>query len=290
MRLRPQSRRPGSYYLIAQDPASQAFTRDDTRETSNPQMYYYIFDLKKCRKNSQVADIKNYLAGLGISGEFTYPSAAATVEELVDLGLSKKYNTIVGIGGDEIANRIATRMVGQAEAMGLVPLEASADLTYLIGTSSWKEAAENLRYRKISEMKIGLTANGSAFLTNLHLDLKNPTEVTLEFRDYLVQARATSVVISNFSKEIEKISSDHLDVVMKNAGPKQTGVMAKITSFFGGADEKIGSSLFRARSLRLFTSSQINLLNDGYSVAKTPQLVESSDEDLRLITSKKTVG
>lgn len=250
-------------------------------------MYYYIFDLKKCRKHSQVADIKNYLASLGISGEFTYPSASATVEELVDLGLSKKYNTIVGIGGDEIANRIASRIVGRSEAMGLIPLEASADLAHLIGTSNWKEAAENLRYRKIVEMRIGLTASGSAFLTNLNLDLKNPTEVTLEFRDYLVQARATSVLISNFSREITKIAPDHLDIVMKNTGPKQTGVLAKLSSFFGGSDEKIGNSLFRARSLRLFTSSQINLMTDSYSVAKTPQLVESSDEDLRLITSKK---
>lgn len=251
-------------------------------------MYYYIFDLKKCRKHSQVADIKNYLASLGISGEFTYPSAAVTVEELVDLGLTKKYNTIVGIGGDEIANRIASRMCGQAEAMGLIPLEASRDLTHLIGTSNWKEAAENLRYRKITEMRIGQTANSGAFLTSLHLDLKSPTEVTLEFRDYLVQARATSVLISNFSSDIKKISPDHLDIVMKNAGPKQTGVLAKLSGFFGGTDEKTGHSLFRARSLRLFTSSQINLLTDSYSVAKTPQLVESSDEDLRLITSKKT--
>ncbi len=251
-------------------------------------MYYYIFDLKKCRKHSQVADIKNYLSSLGISGEFTYPSAAATVEELVDLGLSKKYNTIVGIGGDEIANRIATRMCGQSEAMGLVPLEASADLAHLVGTSNWREAAENLRYRRIIETRIGLTANGNGFLTNLNLDLKNPTEVTLEFRDFLVQARATSVVISNFSQHITKISPDHLDIVMNNAGPKQTGVLAKFSSFFGGSTEKLGHSLFRARSLRLFTSSQINLINDSYVVAKTPQLVESSDEDIRLITSKKT--
>lgn len=252
-------------------------------------MYYYIFDLKKCRKHSQVTDIKNHLAALGISGEFTYPSAAATVEELVDLGLSKKYNTIVGIGGDEIANRIATKMVGQSEAMGLIPLETSTDLSYLIGTSNWKEAAENLRYRKLLEMRIGLTANGSGFLTNINLDLKAPTEVTLEFRDYLVQARATSVLVSNFSKEIKKISPDHLDVVMKNAGPKQAGILAIFSGFFGGNNEKLGHSLFRARSLRLFTSSQIALITDNYLVAKTPQLIESSDEDLRLITSKKLV-
>lgn len=250
-------------------------------------MYYYIFDLKKCRKHSQVADIKNYLASLGISGEFTYPSAAATVEELVDLGLSKKYNTIVGVGGDEIANRIAGKMCGHTEAMGLIPLEASADLSAMIGTSNWKEAAENLRFRRINDTRIGLTASGTAFMTNLNLDLRNPTEVTLEFRDYLVQARATSVVISNFSSGQKKVAPDHLDVIMKNVGSKHAGIMAKVSSFFSGTTENQGHSLFRARSLRLFTNSQINLVTDGYVVAKTPQLVESSDEDLRLIVGKR---
>jgi len=251
-------------------------------------MYYYIFDLKKCRKHSQVADIKNYLASLGISGEFTYPSAATNIEELVDLGLSKKYNTIVGVGGDEIADRIASKLIGKSEAMGLIPLEASSDLAHLIGTANWKDAAENLRYRRIIETRIGMSANGSGFLTNLNLDLRNPTEVTLEFRDYLVQARATSVTISNFSQGIKKIAPDHLDIVMKNVAPKKAGLMATFSSLFGGKNESLGNSIFRARSLRLFTNSQVNLLNGDYIVAKTPQLVESSDDDLRLIVGKKT--
>jgi len=251
-------------------------------------MYYYIFDLKKCRKHSQVTDIKNYLASLGISGEFTYPSAAASVEELVDLGLNKKYNTIVGVGGDEIANRIASKLVGQSEVMGLIPLETSNDLNRLIGTGNWKDAAENLRYRRVMETRIGLTANGSSFLTDLNLDLKNPTEVTLEFRDYLVQARATSVVISNFSERIKKIAPDHLDIEVRSAGPKQTGIVSAISGLFGGKKEALGYSVFRARSLRLFTNSQVNLKSGGYVLAKTPQLIESSDEDLRLIVGKKT--
>ena len=136
-------------------------------------MYYYIFDVKKCRKRSQVEEIKNYLYGLGISGEFTYPSGAQSVEELVDLGLSKKYNTIVAIGGDEVANRVAGKLCGRSEAMGIIPLEASLSLTKLIGTDNWRQACDNLRFRKISELRIGKTASGSAFLTSIDLDLSS---------------------------------------------------------------------------------------------------------------------
>jgi diacylglycerol kinase family enzyme len=253
-------------------------------------MYYYIFDLKKCRKNSQVTDIKNYLSALGISGEFTYPSAAYTTEELVELGLSKKYNTIVGIGGDEIANKIASRLCGKPEAMGIIPLEASEDLMSLIGCNSWKEGAESLRYRKILEMRIGQTANGSAFLTNLSLDIKSPTDVTLEFRDYMVQTRAAKMLVSNYHPDIDKIGEDHLDIVLHSVGPKPKGFLSQVSAIFGGNKEDEQYSLFRARSFRLFTNSQVPLICGDQIVAKTPQLIESSDEDLRLIVGKKRVS
>jgi len=249
-------------------------------------MYYYIFDLKKCKKNSQVTDIKNYLSSLGISGEFTYPSAAYTTEELVDLALSKKYNTIVGIGGDEIANQIAVKLCGQTEAMGIIPLEVSDDLMEMIGASNWKEAAESLRYRKIKETKIGLTANGKGFLTNLSLGIKGPTEITIEFRDYMIQTRAIDMIISNYHPNIDKIGSDYLDIVLHSVGPKPKGFLSKFSAILGSKTDEQEYSLFRARSFRLFTSSQIPLLCNSQTVIKTPQLIESSDEDLRLIVGK----
>lgn len=252
-------------------------------------MYYYIFDLKKCKKNSQVADIKNYLSALGISGEFTYPSAAYTTEELVELGLSKKYNTIVGIGGDEIANKIASRLSGKPEAMGMIPIEASEDLLSLIGSSNWKEGAESLRYRKIQEMRIGKTANGNAFLTNLTLDIKAPTDVTLEFRDYMVQTRATKMLVSNYHPDIDKIGDDYIDIVLHSVGPKPKGFFSQVSAMLGSKKEDEQYSLFRARSFRLFTNSQVPLMSGDQCVAKTPQLIESSDEELRLIVGKKHI-
>lgn len=250
-------------------------------------MYYYIFDLKKCKKQSLVADIKNYLSALGISGEFTYPSAAYTTEELVELGLSKKYNTIVGIGGDEVANQIASRLTGKPEAMGIIPVDASDDLMTLIGCRSWKEGAESLRYRKIQEMRVGLTANGNAFLTNLSLDINSPVDITLEFRDYMIQTRAVKMLASNYHPDIKKIGSDYIDIVIHSVGPKPKGFLSQVSAIFSGNKEDEQYSLFRARSFRIFTNSQIPLVAGDQCVAKTPQLIESSDEDLRLIVGKK---
>lgn len=250
-------------------------------------MYYYIFDIKKCKKRSVVTDIKNYLSSLGISGEFTYPSAAYSTEELVDLGISKKYNTIVGIGDDEIASKIAGRLCGRSEAMGLIPLEASSDLSALIRAKNWRDAADNLRYRRIEEIKIGRTANGGAFLTTLELDLKNPTEVTIEFKDFLAQGIFKNLLISNFSQAVEKLSPDHLDIVVQSV-EKSHGLFSKFSSLFSHSKANENDiSIFHARSLRVFTSAQVQLVAPGGPVAKTPQLLESSDENLRLIVGKK---
>jgi len=253
-------------------------------------MYYYIFDIKKCKKRSVVADIKNHLAALGISGEYTYPSTAYTTEELIDLGISKKYNTIVGIGDDMIANAIASKLVGLPEAMGFIPIEASSDLCQLIGTSSWREAANNLRFRKIAEMKVGRLADGSVFLTSIELDLKNPTEITMELKDCMIQGKAANFQIANYNPLIRKIGEDWLDIVFQTVDPKESGFLSKISSMLGfGKEGQNDISLIRARSLRLFTSAQIPILAHGNVVAKTPQFIECSDENLRLIVGKKKI-
>ena len=251
-------------------------------------MYYYIFDIKKCKKRSQVENIKEYLTSLGISGEFTYPSAAQSVEELVRLGLSKQYTTIVAIGGDDICNAVASVMIGKKEAMGFIPLEISPELAILIGADNWKSACDVLRFRKIIELRLGKTATGKHFLTYAKLDLKYPAEVTIEIKGYIVQAKAKDLMISNFHPNIKKIGDDFLDIVMTSVEPEDS-IISKFGAFFG-REKKTGDNsqtLLRARSLRLFTKTQMPIISGGVVIAKTPQFIESSDELLRLITAKK---
>lgn len=250
-------------------------------------MYYYIFDIKKFAKSSQVDNLKNYLGGLGISGEFTYPTPAQSVEELVDLGLSKQYTTIVAVGGDELANTVAGKLVGKKEAMGFIPINASPALCQLIGADNWKDASDMLRFRKLSEIRLGKTASQKHFLTYAELQIKNPVEITLEFKDFIVQTTATSLIISNYNPSIKKIGDDFLDVIMTSTNP-QDSILSKFSSlFYKKTENKLASSLLRARSLRIFTKNQLPITSSNYTLAKSPQLIESTDEYLRLITAKK---
>ena len=252
-------------------------------------MYYYIFDTKKFKKKSQVETLKDYLNSLGINGEFTYISAAATAEELTEAGLCKGYTTIVAVGSDNLANAVANMIIGRSEALGIIPIEASENLHHLLGVDNWKEAAETLRFRRIFETNIGKTASGQHFLTNLTLDIQKPIEVTVEFKDYIVQANAKNLMISNFHPEIKKIAPDHLDIVLESEPEKTGGFLGSITKAFSKKTDfkNKNITILHARSLRLFTKKQIGLDSESTIITKTPQLIESTDETIRLIVSKR---
>jgi len=251
-------------------------------------MYYYIFDIKKFGKKSQVDTLKEYLAELGITGEFTYINSAQTAEDLAVLGLKKGYSTIVGVGSDDVANSISNVLIGQKEAMGLIPIGASPELEELIGVTGWKEAAESLRFRRIKDIFLGQTATGTHFLTNIYLDIKNTFEVTLEFKDYMVTAKARSLMISNFNPGVKKIGSEFLDVILESEIENKGGLISNLKNIFGSKEVKANYSIIRARSLRIFTKKPLPLLLYGKTIAKTPQLVECSDDKLRLIVSKNS--
>jgi len=252
-------------------------------------MYYYIFDIKRCKKRATIETIKSALLELGISGEYSYISNAQSAEKLAELGLSRGYSTIVGVGGDDLINSVANMMVGRKEAMGVIPLEISKPMSVLLGLDSWKEACEALRYRRIKEMYVGKTANGEHFLTEAHIDIGKPVNLTIEFKNYIVQVLAKNFMVSNYYPGVKKIGQDYLDVVIESQPPASSSLLDQFKSMFGGkvVSESKAISLIRARSMRIFSKRPVPIISGDKVIAKTPQLIESSDEMIRLIVSRK---
>jgi len=253
-------------------------------------MYYYIFDIKRCKKRATIEAIKNVLLELGISGEYNYISNAQPAEKLVDLGLSRGYSTIVGVGSDDLINSVVNRMIGRKEAMGVIPLEVSKPMSTLLGVDFWKDACEALRFRRIKEMYVGRTANGEHFLTEAHIDSGKPVDLTIEFKDYIVQVLAKNFMISNYYPGIKKIGADYLDVIIESQPVVSSSFLNQFKSIFSPKITNNGSrsmSVIRARSMRVFTKKPVSIISGEKMIAKTPQLVESSDEMLRLIVSRK---
>ena len=252
-------------------------------------MYYYIFDIKRCKKRATIEAIKSALLELGISGEYNYISNAAPAEKLVELGLSRGYSTIVGVGSDDLINSVANRMVGRKEAMGVIPLEISKPMSSLLGFDSWREACEVLRFRRIKEMYIGRTANGEHFLTEVHIDAGRAVDLTIEFKNYIVQVLAKNFMVSNYYPGIKKIGQDYLNVVIESQPRISSSFVNQFKSIFGTkvASEAKAISTISARSMRIFTKKPVSIIAGDKMIAKTPQLIESSDEMLRLIVSRK---
>jgi hypothetical protein len=252
-------------------------------------MYYYIFDIKRCKKRATIEAIKSALLELGISGEYNYISNASPAEQLVDLGLNRGYSTVVGVGSDDLINSVANRMVGRKEAMGVIPLEISKPMSVLLGLDSWREACEALRFRRIKEMYVGRTANGEHFLTEVHIDTSRPVDLTIEFKNYIVQVLAKNFMVSNYYPGIKKFGQDYLNIVIESQPPASSSLMDQFKSIFSTkvtSDAK-AISMIHARSMRVFTKKPVPIIAGDKMIAKTPQLIESSDEMLRLIVSRK---
>ncbi|OPZ22694.1 MAG: putative lipid kinase [bacterium ADurb.BinA186] len=250
-------------------------------------MYYYIFDPKKCRKKSQVEAIKDQLAKIGISGEFNCVTSLQPASELAELGIRKKYSTIVAVGADDIINPIADKLVGRGEAMGIIPLEASSEIENIIGVKGWKEAIDVLRFRRIKEINTGMTGDGRHFLTSADLDLKKPTELTIEFKGFIIQAKAYEMNIINMRHDLKKKDPEFLDIVIQSEIGKAEGLLGKITGIFsGGKILERNLTTLRARSLRVFSNKPVFVTSGGYMLSKTPQYFEATEDKLRLIVGK----
>lgn len=251
-------------------------------------MYYYIFDVRKCKNRRQIEAIKDYLSGLGISGEFVVPDRIRPARDLAEQGVFKGYSTIVAIGSDDLIDDVAAVMLSKQQAFGIIPLKASDNIMKTIGVATWEEAATSLRYRKISDIRVGILNEKHVFFSYCEVDLERPASITLEFENYIVQAKARELYIANNMPGLKKKDPELLDVLMRSVDPKSDSIWNRLKKMVGsvpGAKEK-DSTIIRADGLRLFSPRQLNILVDGRPFVKTPATFGISQKTIRLITKK----
>lgn len=135
-------------------------------------MYYCIFEPPVGPKEyERVAQIKSKLTELGIVGEMATPMPGKTIEQLVSNAVSKRYSTVVAIGGIALINQVVRAVEPYDLVLGIVPLTEHADITTLIGTSTWEAAADQLKRRRCQPVWLGEMNGGISFLTPARLVL-----------------------------------------------------------------------------------------------------------------------
>ena len=253
-------------------------------------MYYYIFDIKKCKKRSQVESIKNYLGILGISGEFVIPDRIRSGRELAEQGVFKGYSTIVAIGSDDLIDDVAAVMLAKQQAFGVIPLGASENIQKTIGANNWEDAATNLRYRKVTDTRVGIINEQHVFFSYCELLLDRPASITVEFEEFMIQAKAKEFYVANKFPGFAKKDPEKLDVILRSVDPGSGSVWNKLKKALGGStiNQAIDTTLIRSNGLRVFSPRQITILVDGRPFVKTPATFGVSQKTLRLVTKRNS--
>lgn len=235
--------------------------------------------------------MKDHLAELGISGEYTFPSQVRSSKELVKDALNRGFTTIVAIGNDRLINTVASEVIGQKAAFGIIPLNASPEINHLVNGHNWHDAALALRYRKIKEIKLGQFENGEHFLISTHLNIKQPVNLTLEFDDFIAQARTSQLTISNFESKDSEDRSEELSISMISEKENDSRTIGRILSFLEiSKDDGLNKlSRFHAKRVRIFSHKNLNFLVNREEIATTPQLIKVSSNYLRLIVSRESL-
>ena len=251
-------------------------------------MYYYIFDVRKCKNRRQIEAIKDRLSALGISGEFVIPDKIRPARDLTEQGIFKGYSTIVAIGADDLIDEIAAVMLDRQQAFGIIPLGASENIYKIIGATSWEQAAENLRYRRIIESRVGILNEQNVFFSFCQVDFDRPTSVTVEFENFLLQAKARELYIANRFPGLPKKDPEKLDVIMRSVEPEANTLWGKLRNLFHKAQipQDLDVSLVRSDGVRIFSPRQLPIILDGRVFAKTPATFGISQKFIRLITRK----
>lgn len=240
-------------------------------------MYYYILEPPSSRAVRQTHQrLRDLLTNLGIAGEMVMASPARPAEELSAMGVSRGFTTIVAVGADNFINRIAVNLIGQA-VLGIVPVEASSEIEELVGVSSLKEAAEALKYRRLSDCQTVLVAPDTHLFISGVIASTKLAKVSLVLDNRVKAFAYFNRVVINRNLEI-KIESTH-----------QTKARRILGLFKVGGELVHSRSSFHARSLRIVTDPELPLTVAGQTVATSPIQMRVQSQSLKVITRRGTV-
>jgi len=240
-------------------------------------MYYYILEPPNSRAVRQTYQrLRDFLTNLGIAGEMVAASPARTPEELAVMGLEKGYGTIVAVGGDAFANQVAESIIGQA-VLGVIPVGDAPQISHLIGTDNMKQAAEFLKFRRLSVFNtVSTDSDGLIFLD---CQITPPKLAKINFVvDSKMRGYSYFTNLTITRDLVLKLSSSH-----KIETKKVLGIFN-----VGGKDVE-SESLFHGRSVKLVTEPTLPLTILGRPLAKTPVQLKLNPNSLKVITRRGSI-
>lgn len=240
-------------------------------------MYYYVLESPQSRGIRQIHQkLRDILTHLGIAGEMVNSSPARTPAEQAYIGTTKGYSTIVAVGGDAHINEVAMATIGRA-TLGVIPVEASNQVTELIGTNNVNAAAEILKQRRISlqdtliiDPDLPMFLDGtirSPKLAKISMVIDNKIRVHAYFNELVV--------------------TRSLELKLRSVYTSQPKKMLGI--FNVGGEQLSSESSFHGKVARILTEPTLSMTVAGLKIAEGPFNLRLVPESLKVITKRGTV-
>lgn len=244
-------------------------------------MYFYIFEQPKgISFAKQQTKIKEYIASIGISGQFNGASPARSAEEIATMGLERGFNTIVVVGSDHIVNKVA-KILAQSEkaVLGVVPIDENQSISRLIGTSNWKEACDSLKQRFLTTTKLMYLPPNKYFITDAQIYSQgdNPTILTIN-NNFQAKFFFTEIVIHPGMR---------VEVIDRNFGVSK---LQRSFNWLMGKPQPVAAySIFNASKITLNSKKSVFIFVNKEIIAKSPLSMEIKQKLLKIITIRSMI-
>ena len=276
-------------------------------------MYYYVIESEKKGEFEKVeGKIKEILTNFDILGEFIFIENMADSEDIVKQAVKKGFSTIVAVGGDNLANKLAVNLINTKMALGILPLEEGI-LATALGLGNWKAACEILAARRILLMDTGIV-NEKSFVTEILASSspdippklkpkslfsklipqksspqteKNLVKIDVD-DEFSISSEITGLVVSNlrpYGKDVESIRQSMIDQNLHLAFSDQTESTEVYLSLNDGPKiiESNNVSLFHLKSFSINSEKPLFFWSSGDVIARTPASLEILPQSLKII-------
>jgi hypothetical protein len=242
-------------------------------------MYYYVFEsVTQPTDLERSAAIRHYVSSLGIAGELVTWQQGRNLDEMIRQAIAKRYSTVVAVGSLATINAVARSLEPYDVVFGIIPLFSHPDITHLIGTSEWQEAAEHLKRRRWQHVRLGIMNESSYFLTPAHIALRGPA--ILRTAHYEAAVPGGTITI-----RLPESGDEHGGLHIEAAG-REAGARSLLGRIFKGASPAIDRSYFVTDRMEIETPTLSPVLVAGTEITHTPLTVTTQDKPLKLIVAK----
>ncbi len=280
-------------------------------------MYYYLVDNSKRKEFDKIEQkATEILVSFDILGEFDFIDNLADVEDKVKGAIDKGFSTIVAVGGEVLANKVAINLVNSKIALGILPLEDSL-LVNSLGLGNWKNSLEILAARRVLLMDTGVI-NNKFFITELlanqspdmppeikqqsifskllsskpKIDEDKKNQITVNVRDqYQVEATISGLVVTNlrpFGNNIESIRQSMIDECLHLGFSDQLGSGDVLFSLNSNVKEMQSKniSLFHLQEFEIRSEKPLFFWSNNEVIARTPAELSVERKSLKVISGR----